>query len=110
VIVTADHAIKREDKILAGLPNGEAVTATLVGHDPSTELAVLRVQGAGLTPLTFTESNNARVGDLVLAVARPGQNMQATLGIVSVLGKKWRPAIGGLLDQYLQPDIAMYLF
>ncbi len=108
VIVTADHVIKREDKILVGLPNGEAVAATLVGRDPSTDLAVLRVQGASLTPLTFAESNSARVGDLVLAVARPGQNVQATLGIVSILGKKWRPAIGGLLDHYLQPDVAMY--
>lgn len=108
VIVTSDHVIKREDKILAGLPNGETVTATLAGRDPSTDLAVVKVQGSNLTPLTFAESNSTRVGDLVLAVARPGQNVQATLGIVSILGKKWRPAIGGLLDQYLQPDVAMY--
>lgn len=108
VIVTADHVIKREDKILAGLPNGETVTAALAGRDPSTDLAVVKVQGSNLTPLTFAESNSTRVGDLVLAVARPGQNVQATLGIVSILGKKWRPAIGGLLDQYLQPDVAMY--
>jgi S1-C subfamily serine protease len=108
VIVTADHVIKREESIHAGLPNGETVAATLVGRDPSTDLAVLKVQGVSLTPLTFVESNTARVGDLVLAVARPGQNAQATLGIVSVVGKKWQPASGGLLDQYLQPDVVMY--
>jgi S1-C subfamily serine protease len=108
VIVTADHVIKREDKIGVGLPGGETVAASLAGRDPTTDLAVLRIQGATLTPTTFSESNGLRVGDLVLAVARPGQNVQATLGIVSVLGKKWRTPFGGQVDRYLQPDVAMY--
>jgi S1-C subfamily serine protease len=109
VIVTADHVIKREDKILVGLPNGETVAATLVGRDASTDVAVLKVQDANLTPLAFAESNTARVGDLVLAVARPGQNVQATLGIISAHGsKKWRSPIGGLFDHYLQADVSIY--
>ena len=108
VIVTAHHVVERDDNIGVGLPDGHTVPATLVGRDPSTELAVLRAQATGLTPPAWTESDGLRVGHLVLALGRPGPSVLATLGIVSALGQGWSTPIGGRLDRYLQTDVTMY--
>jgi len=107
-IVTAHHVARRDENIGVGLPGGETVPATLIGRDPSTDLAVLRAEAEGLTPAAWAESDDLRVGHLVLALGRPGQRVQATLGIVSALGKKWRTPAGGKLDRYLQTDVVMY--
>ena len=85
VIVTAHHVVEQDDNIGVGLPNGETVAATLVGRDPTTDIAVLRVQSSGLTVPTWAKSDSLRVGHLALALGRPGQSVRATLGIVSAL-------------------------
>lgn len=108
VIVTAHHVVERDGNIGVGLPDGHTVPATLVGRDPSTDLAVLRAQATGLTPPAWTESDGLRVGHLVLALGRPGPSVLATLGIVSALGQGWSTPIGGRLDRYLQTDVTMY--
>jgi len=108
IIVTAHHVIEQDDNIRVGLPSGDATPATLVGRDPTTDIAVLRVQGVSLTPLTWAEPDSVRVGHLVLALGRPGKSVLATLGIVSALGESWRTPTGGRLDRYLQPDLTMY--
>jgi S1-C subfamily serine protease len=108
VIVTAHHVVEQDENIAIGLPDGKTVSATLVGRDPTTDIAVLRAQGATLTPLALAEIENLRVGHIVLALARPGQNVMATMGIVSALGNQWRTPMGGSLDRYLQTDVAMY--
>lgn len=84
LIVTANHVVERNDGITIGLPDGSTTDATLIGRDPGTDLAVLRVSG-GLTPVAQA-SDELRVGNLVLAVGRPGSDMQATLGVVSAIG------------------------
>jgi S1-C subfamily serine protease len=84
------------------------VTATLVGRDPSTDTAVLRIEATGLTPLTETNKQELGVGNLALALGRPGQSVQATLGIISSLGEAWRTRLGGQIDRYLQTDVVMY--
>ncbi|MBI4336915.1 MAG: trypsin-like peptidase domain-containing protein [Chloroflexi bacterium] len=108
VIVTAHHVIEQEDSIVVGLPNGDAVRATLAGRDPTTDLAVLRVQGVSLTPPAWAESGSTRVGHLVLALGRPSKSVLATLGIVSALRESWHTPTGGRVDQYLQADVSMY--
>ena len=108
VIVTSHHVVERDDNISIGLADGRTVEATLVGRDPTTDLAVLRAQATGLTPPSWAESDSLRVGHLVLALGRPGQTVRATMGIVSALGKSWRTHAGGRLDIYLQTDIVMY--
>lgn len=108
VIVTAHHVVERDDNIRVGLADGETVAATLVGRDPTTDLAVLRIQAQDLTPPSWSEADALRVGHLVLALGRPGRTVLATLGIVSALGENWRTPTGGRLDHYLQPDVAMY--
>ncbi|MCA9924008.1 MAG: trypsin-like peptidase domain-containing protein, partial [Anaerolineales bacterium] len=77
VIVTAHHVVTRDDNIKVGLADGSSVSATLVGRDESTDLAVLRVDASGLTPLTETNKNELGVGNLVLALGRPGKTVQA---------------------------------
>jgi S1-C subfamily serine protease len=108
LIVTAHHVVERDDNIKVGLPDGRSVSATLVGRDPSTDIAVLRADASGLTPATWTENGSVKVGHLVLAVGRPEQGLQATLGIISALGESWRTGAGGHIDQYIQTDVIMY--
>ncbi len=105
VIVTAEHVIGHEDRIQVGLPDGRNVPATLVGRDPTTDAAVLRVAAAGLTPPAWGDPDALRVGHLVLAVARPGRTVRASLGIVAAYGDSWRTPAGGEIDRYLAADI-----
>ncbi len=110
-VVTANHGVERDDNIKVGIPNGDSVDsvpAELVGRDPTTDLAVLKVDGASIATTGLTEPADVRVGNLVLALGRPGKTVQATLGIVSALGKSWRTRAGGQIDRYLQTDVVMY--
>jgi S1-C subfamily serine protease len=108
LVVTAHHVIKRDNGISVGLSDGQTVAATLVGRDPSTDLALLRTEAQDLTPPTWAEADALAVGHPVLAVARPGLTVQATLGIVSALGGSWRTRRRGQVDHYLQTDVLMY--
>jgi S1-C subfamily serine protease len=107
LIVTAHHTVQQDDKIQVGLPDGQTVSAALVGRDPTTDVAVLRADAKNLTSLA-PAAESMQVGHLVLALGRPGQTVQATLGIVSALGESWRTSVGGLIDQYVQTDVVMY--
>ena len=108
VIVTSNHGVEREENITIGLPGGDSVAATLIGRDPSTDVAVLRVNGAGLSAVSWTETSDVKVGHLALALGRPGRRVQATLGVVSAIGEAWRTSAGGHIDTYLQTDVVMY--
>lgn len=108
VIVTTHHVVTRDDRLAVGLPGGDSVPAELVGRDPSTDLAVLRVDASGLSAPTWAADESLGVGQLVLALGRPGQTVQATLGIISALGEGWRTGAGGRIDRYLQTDVVMY--
>jgi len=108
VIVTAHHVLEQDENIKVGLPGGETVSATLVGRDPTTDLAVLRAPATGLAVPTWAEADQLKVGHLVLALGRPGRNVRATLGIVSALGRGWQTPAGGAIDRYLQSDVTMY--
>jgi len=108
LIVTAHHVVSRDENIEIGLPDGRSASAVLVGRDPATDTAVLRTDATGLTPLTESNKQELAVGNLVLALGRPGKTVQATLGIVSALGDSWRTRMGGQVDRYLQTDVVMY--
>jgi len=85
IIVTSHHVVEQEDNIKIGLPDGKTVNATLVGRDPRSDIAVLRADVGGLTTPTWVASESVRVGHLALAVGRPGDDLQATLGVISAL-------------------------
>ena len=108
LVVTAHHVARRDENISVGLHDGRIAAATLVGRDPTTDIAVLRAEAEALTPATWTLAEDLRVGHLVLALGRPGQTVQASLGIVSALGGEWRTPAGGKVDRYLQTDVVMY--
>jgi S1-C subfamily serine protease len=108
LIVTANHVVRHEDEIIVGLPGGDEVKATLVGRDPSTDLALLRAETAGLQPADWVDESDIRVGALVLAVGRPGANVEASLGILSAVGGAWRTGGGGKVSHFIKPDLVMY--
>lgn len=108
LIVTANHVVRRDDNITIGLSDGQTAPATLVGRDPTTDVAVLQVDGVTGTPPARATAAEMSVGHLVLALGRPGRTVQATLGVVSALGDGWRTPMGGQIDRYLATDVIMY--
>ncbi len=108
LVVTAHHVVERDEDLRIGLPDGETAAAELVGRDPTTDLALLRAEGAELAPAAWAEIGEVKVGNLVVALGRPRRTVQATLGIVSALGDAWRTPVGGQVDRFLQTDVVMY--
>ena len=108
LIVTANHVVERDEGISVGLAGGASLAATLVGRDPNTDLALLRVDAEGLTPAVWSAPSDLHVGHIVVAAGRPGVTVQATLGIISAVGGAWRTHGGAEIEQYLQTDVAMY--
>ncbi len=107
VIVTANHVVRSEN-IRVGLPDGKQVEATLIGRDPGTDLAALRVGRGALAASEWAQEEELRVGALVLALGRPGSSVQASLGILSALGGEWRIHGGGSISHYVRADLVMY--
>ena len=107
-IVTNYHVIEGADQIEVSFSNQDTLSATLVGSDPSTDIAVLRVQSSsrGLAPLAFGNSDNVRVGDPVVAIGNPfGLRRTATAGIVSAVQERTITAPNGYpIDHVIQTD------
>ena len=109
IIVTAAHTIRRTDEISVIVASGQSVVATLAGVDPSTDLAVLKIDNPELSPPLFGDTSQLKVGHVVLAVGRGAQRgLNATLGIVGVLGGSWRTWRGGLIDQFIGLDLVLH--
>lgn len=108
LIVTANHVVERDDDLTVGLSDGTTHRATLVGRDPSTDIALLRVEANNLPAATWSDPAALRVGHIVLALGRPGRTVQATLGVISALSSGWRTSAGADIEHYLQTDVAMY--
>ena len=78
--------------------------AEVVGRDPGTDVALLRVSGAGLTPAAFRDLGDVSVGNLALAIGRPGRTARASLRAIGVLGPEVETPHGGTLARYLESD------
>src|SRR5574341_787549 len=107
VIVTAEHSVERDDDVRVGLHTGDEISASLVGRDPTTDVAVLRAERGGLTAPEWSDGTAVKVGHVVLALGRPGKTVRARWGIISALGETWRAPSGGELDRYLETDVGM---
>ncbi len=108
MILTADHVLERDDDLTIGTDDDATHAVRLIGRDPYTDLALLEVPGANLTPLAVA-SGTARVGQLVLAVGRPTTGgPMASLGIVSAVGGPLRTQRGGVIEQIIQTDATPY--
>jgi len=109
IIVTADETIKRSEDITITLPDGRTLPATLVGRDPSTDIAILKLQDIELPVAEIGEASLLKVGHMVLAVGRSSESgLSASMGVVSALGGSWRSSYGGLIDQFVRLDLNLY--
>ena len=105
-ILTNNHVVEGADEIAVMLPGGKVAEARVVGTDPETDLAVLRVEAKGLQPITFADPVSVQVGDIVLAVGDPfGVGQTVTQGIVSATGRN-RLGIN-TFENFIQTDAAI---
>ena len=108
MILTAGHVVEREEDIKILLGDGKELTARLVGRDPGTDLAVLKLDSASAVPATLAKSP-ARVGQFVLALGRPSASgIESSFGTVNKIGGPVRTGRGGMLEQYIKTDIVSY--
>lgn len=108
VVVTTHHVLEWEEDIAVGLPDGSTTTAAVIGRDPSTDLAALRVAGPTPEPPEWGDASEVKTGHLVLSLSRPGQPIRASLGMVGAVGDEWRTPMGGRIDTEIQTDLGIH--
>jgi len=104
LVVTSAAGLERDQGIAVVLGDGSRRDAELVGHDPGTDVALLRVAGDPLVPLGFRQPAELRVGEAALALGRPGRTIRASLRIVGVVADELRTPAGGVLAPYVESD------
>jgi len=108
VIVTAEHALRRDEEIHATLPDGRVVPATLAGRDPSTDLAALKCAEASAAVANFGDVASLKPGSLTLVVGRTrASGPVAALGVVSLVAPERRTWTGAALAPYIRLDVGL---
>jgi S1-C subfamily serine protease len=103
--LTNSHVVAGANRLSASLPDGRVAEAALIGDDPSTDLAVLRLAGGGFDHAPLGRSDRLRVGQLAIAIGNPfGFQTSVTAGIISGLGRSLRGADGRLIQSVIQTD------
>jgi serine protease DegQ len=106
LVISSSFHTPDETKIGIAKPDGELDErdAEVIGRDPGTDIALIRVKGGGLVPAKLRELDGLAVGNLALAIGRPGRSARASLRAIGVLGPETRTQWGGRLDRYVESD------
>ena len=104
LVLTAHHVVERDEELEVGLPSGESAAAELVGRDPTTDLALLRIRAGGLAAAPWSDEVPA-AGDLVLALSRPGRSPRVSLGTIARTAGEFRCDGGGRVDRWIEASL-----
>lgn len=108
LILTNSHVVSGASAIEATFADGSGAQADLVGDDPDTDIALVRIGGDRLASAVLGNSRQLRVGQLVIAIGNPyGYQHTVTAGVVSALGRSLRASTGRLIDDVIQTDAAL---
>ncbi|MFC5520034.1 S1C family serine protease [Polaromonas jejuensis] len=106
LVVTCEEALPEDEDVAVALPGGATTAATVVGRDASTDIALLRIDGAQLPPMAL-DAAPVRAGAIALAVGAFEGNPVAAVGAVSLAGPAWRSLRGGDIDARIELDLVL---
>jgi len=107
-VLTNNHVVEASSSLEVALTDGRTFTAQVVGADPATDLAVIRISDGGLPTVELGDSQSLRVGQMVIAIGNPlGFQSTVSAGVISALGRSLRTESGRLIDNVIQTDVAL---